>query len=295
MATDYLRHHAAASVPGIRLICKYVVVCGQAHTSQIQAALRSSDVVPRTDGEGATMPASLEVARDIGLLATDGGRDPVWKPGQALKSPSAALGASDGFRPLILRELSRRALELAAGPGRPSDLSLALTWVLGRDPLTSLSWESREAIPTLKAEGMSEIIDNRGQWNAFRRWLAALGPGTADHGLGASRVLSISTASAIRDARIDTPQGVPARDFVSSLLSAVPVLGHELLVGRLPVEARRAWEGIVSPALAQGLLELEAMKELEMLPGDDSEATVRLAVGGESRTVRSIVWRTGRH
>ena len=82
---------------------------------------------------------------------------------------------------------------------------------------------------------------------------------------------------------------------MSALLNALPVLGHGLLVGRLPAVARRAWNGAVSPGLAQGLLELEAMDRLEMLPGDDSEATVRLAVGGESRTVRSVMWRDGRH
>ena len=106
-------------------------------------------------------------------------------------------------------------------------------------------------------------------------------------------MLSVSTASAIRDAGIATPQPAPARAFVSSLLSSVPVLGHELLVARLPAEAQRAWEGTVSPGLAQGLLELEAMGALKMLPGDDSENRVRLAVGGESRTVRSIGWLRG--
>ena len=106
-------------------------------------------------------------------------------------------------------------------------------------------------------------------------------------------MLSISTASAIRDAGIGAPQPVPARAFVSSLLDSVPVLGHELLVARLPAEAQRAWEGAASPGLAQGLLELEAMGELKMLPGDDSENMVRLAVGEESRTVRSIEWLRG--
>ena len=292
MATDYLRGHAAASVPGIRLICKYVVASDSARTSQIQAALRPPGLVPKTDGEGSTMPASLGVAEDIGLLATDGGPDPAWSPGPgltAMESAQAVLETGDAFRQLILREVSRRALELATGPERPSDLSLALTWALGRDPLMLLPWEHREAVDTLKAEGMSKIIDNRYQWLAFRRWLTALGPGTADHAPG-RRVLSVSTASAIRDARIGTPQPVPARAFVSSLLDSVPVLGHELLVKLLSAEAQRAWEGAVSPGLAQGLLELEAMGELKMLPGDDSENMVRLAVGGESRTVRSIEW-----
>ena len=296
MATDYLRTYAAASVPGIRLICKYVVASGSARTSQIQAALRPPGLVPKTDGEGSTMPASLEVAKDIGLLATDGGRDPAWSPGPgltAMESAPAVLETGDAFRPLILREVSRRALELATGPESPSDLSLALTWALGRDPLMPLPWDVREAEGTLKAEGMSAIIDNRDQWNAFRRWLTALGPGTADHAPGGRRVLSVSTASAIRDAGIGTPQPVPARAFVNSLLNSVPVLGHELLVARLPAEAQRAWEGTVSPGLAQGLLELEAMGELKMLPGDDSENMVRLAVGGESRTVRSIEWLRG--
>jgi hypothetical protein len=297
MATDYLRGHAAASVPGIRLICKYVVASGTARTSQIQAALRPPGLVPKTDGEGSTMPASLEVAKDIGLLATDGGRDPLWSPGPGLtatESAPTALETGDAFRPLILREVSRRALKGATGPEGPSDLSLALTWALGRDPLMPLPWDPREAEGALKAEGMSAIIHNIStQWGAFRRWLTALGPGTADHAPGRKRVLSISTASAIRDAGIATPQPAPARAFVSSLLNAVPVLGHESLVARLPTEAQRAWEGAVSPGLAQGLLELEAMGELKMLPGDDSENMVRLAVGGESRTIRSIEWLRG--
>lgn len=296
MATDYLRSHAAASVPGIRLICKYVVASGVARTSQIQAALRPPGLVAKAAGEGSTMPASLEVAKDIELLATGGGRDPAWSPGpglSAVESASAALETGDAFRPLILRGVSRRALELARGSGRPSDLSLALTWALGRDPLMPLPWETREAESTLKIEGMSAIIDNPGQWSAFRRWLTALGPGIADHVSGGRRVLSVSTASAIRDAGISAPQPVPARAFVSSLLDSVPVLGHKALVARLPTEAQRTWDGAVSPGLAQGLLELESMGELKMLPSDDSENVVRLAVGEESRTVRSIEWLRG--
>jgi hypothetical protein len=296
MATDYLRGHAAASVPGIRLICKYVVASGPARTSQIQAALRPPGLVPKTDSEGSTMPASLEVAKDIGLLATDGGRDPLWSVGPGLTATESArtvLETGDAFRPLILREISRRALKGTTGPEGPSDLSLSLTWALGRDPLMPLPWDPREAEGRLKAEGMSAIVHINAQWGAFRRWLTALGPGTADHAPGGKRVLSISTASAIRDAGIATPQPAPAREFVSSLLNSVPVLGHELLVARLPAEAQRAWESTVSPGLAQGLLELEAMGELKMLPGDDSENMVRLAVGGESQTVRSIEWLHG--
>jgi hypothetical protein len=296
MATDYLRGHAAASVPGVRLICKYVVASGPARTSQIQAALRPPGLVPRADGEGSTMPASLGVAEDIGLLAADGGGDPTWSPGPcltAVESAPAVLETGDAFRPLILRELSRRALELATGPQRPSDLSLALTWALGRGPLMPLPWDVREAEVTLKDEGMSAIIDNSSQWLSFRRWLTALGPGTAEPAPGGRRVLSISTASAIRDAGIGTPQPLPARAFVNSMLSSVPVLGHELLVKRLPTGAQRAWKGAVSPGLAQGLLELEAMGELKMLPGDDSKNMLRLAVGEESRTVRSIEWLRG--
>jgi hypothetical protein len=290
--TDYLRGRAAASVPGIRLICKYVVASGSARTSQIQAALRPPELVPKADSEGSTLPASLAVAEDIGLLARDGGRDSAWSPGPrlAIESAPAILETGDAFRPLILGEISRRALELATGPESPSDLSLALTWALGRDPLIPLPWDFREAEGILKAEGMSAIIDNADQWRAFRRWLTALGPGTADYAPGGRRVLSISTASAIRDAGVCVQQPVPAREFVKSLLSSIPVFGHELLVKRLPPEAQRARQGAVSPCLAQGLLELEMMRELKMLPGDDSENMVRLAVGGESRTVRSIEW-----
>ena len=151
-----------------------------------------------------------------------------WIPGPALTaigSVPSILETGDAFRPLFLREMSRRAVELAAGQESPSDLSLALTWALGRDPLMPLPWDWREAEYMLKAEGMSEIIDNSSQWNPFRRWLTALGLGAADYAFRGKRVLSVSTASAIRDAAIDTPQPVPAREFVNSLLESVPVLG----------------------------------------------------------------------
>jgi hypothetical protein len=297
MGTDYLSGPAAASAPGIRLICKYVMASGPVRTSQIQAALRPPGLVPNTDGMGSTMPDSLEVAKDLGLLTAEGGRDPEWTAGpdlMVMESAAAVLATSEAFRPVILHRVSRRALELAVCAERPSDLSLALTWALGRDPLTLLPWETGEAEGMLKTEGMSKIVGNKAQWRAFRRWLTALGPGTADHAPGGRMVLSVSTASAIRDAGIATPQAFPARAFVKSLLSSVPVLGHELLVTRLPAEVKRIWEGAVSPGLAQGLLELEAMGELEMLPGDDSAQMVRLAVGEETRTVRSIEWLHGK-
>jgi hypothetical protein len=292
--TDYLKGYAAASVPGIRLLCKYVVANGPSPRSQIQSALRPADIVPKTDSEGATMPASLEVARDIGLLTTDGSKqDPIWSPGPclvALESASAVLETADAFRSLILKSLSITASRLASSNKPASDVSIALTWVLSRDPLIQTWWDHRRMESRIKAEGMSKVIDNYSQWNAFRRWLTAFGLGAATRFSGRELMLSVSTASAIRDARIETLRPMPAKEFIGSLLSAVPILGHELLLSRLPVEAKPTWEGTASPAVAQGLLELEAMKELRMLPGDDSEAVVRLAVGKESRAVRSIEW-----
>ena len=296
MATDYLGTYAAASVPGIRLICKYVVSNGSARRSQFQTALRPPDLIQKSDGEGSTMPASLAVAKDIGLLATDDDRDPVWSPGPGLKAMGSALTVletGDAFRPLILREVSTKALERVTGLESPSDLSLALTWALGRDPLLPLQWDHSAAEVMLRAEGMSAIIENSTQWGAFRRWLIALGLGASSRATGGKRMLFVSTASAIHDAGIGTPQSVPVRAFVNSLLNSVPVLGHELLVAQLSAEAQRAWEGTVSPGLSQGLLELEEMGALKMLPGDDSEQMVRLAVGEESRTVRSIEWLRG--
>lgn len=296
MATDYLGTHAAASVPGIRLICKYIVSNGSARRSRLQIALRPHNLIRKSDGEGSTMPASLAVAKDIGLLATDDDRDAVWSPGPGLKgveSVLTVLETGDAFRPLILREVSRKALQRVTGLESPSDLSLALTWALGRDPLLPLPWDYGAAEVMLRAEGMSAIIENSTQWGAFRRWLIALGLGVSNRAPGGKRILFVSTASAIHDAEIGTPQPVSARVFVNSLVNSVPVLGHELLVAQLSAEAQRAWESTVSPGLAQGLLELGAMGELKMLPGDDSENMMRLAVGGESRTVRSIEWLRG--
>ena len=292
--TDYLRGYATASVPGIRLICKHVLANGQATTPDISDALRPTDIMPGAEGEGATLPASLEVAKDIELLTNDGGRrNPVWSLGprlEALKSPQTVLQTADMFRPLILKCVSQTALKLATDEKRPSDVSLALTWVLGMDPLARLSWDYSEMESTLKAEGMSDVIDNAEQWRSFRRWFTALGLGIAVRISRNKMMLSVSTASTIRDAGIGTQGLMSAREFINSLLEIVPIMGHRSLISQLPIKARPAWEGTASPAVAQGLLELEAMKSLRMLPGEDSETAVRLAVGDESRAVRSIEW-----
>jgi hypothetical protein len=292
--TDYLRGYAAASVPGIRLVCKHVLANGPATTSEIRDALRPTDLMPGAEGEGATLPASLEVAKDIELLTNDGGkRDPVWSPGSRLETLDFAqdvLQTAYAFRPVILQSVSKTALKLTSDEQRPSDVSVAMTWVLSRDPLRPLRWDYGGLESTLKAEGMSDVIDTAEQWRSFRRWFTALGLGTALRAPRNRTMLSVSTASAICGAGIQTQGPMPARDFISSLLGTVPILGHPSLLSQLPPVAKRGWGGVVSPAVAQGLLELEAMNSLRMLPGDDSEAVVGLVVGGESRAVRSIEW-----
>jgi hypothetical protein len=297
--TDYLRGYATASVPGIRLVCKHVLANGPTTTSEIRDALRPTDLMPGAEGEGATLPASLEVAKDIELLTNDGGkRDPIWSPGPRLETLDFAqdvLQTADAFRPLILQSVSKTALKLTSDEQRPSDVSIAATWVLTMDPLWPLPWDYVELESMLKAEGMSDVVDNATQWRSFRRWFTALGLGAALRVPGKRTKLSVSTASAICGAGIETQGPLPARDFVNSLLSTVPILGHPLLLSQLPPEAKRGWEGAVSPAVAQGLLELEAMNSLRMLPGDDSEAVVGLMVGEYSRAVRSVEWLSEGH
>lgn len=246
------------------------------------------------NGEGATLPASLNVAEDLGLitkLTTD--RDPEWQLADCvanLKDAVAAVETAASFRPLVARMLNERALESAKKQEDPSDVSKGLVWLLGRDPLASIAWDGAEDELRVSGLNKAKVIDNTTQWHAFWRWCIALGYGH-QLSLGGRRVLSVSSVVPIVEFAAGRKGPTPARQFINDLLNDSPVLGHPSLIETLPESGRPRWQGSASRVIAEGLLQLEAQKVLELQPGDDSENVVQLATGDKDvRAIRSVEW-----
>lgn len=291
--SDYLKGAAPASVPGIRLICKQLLAGGPSSTSQLAATLRPNDLMAG-NGEGATLPASLDVAADLGLITKlTSGKDPEWDAGPALTAssdPAAAVESAAAFRPLAANALNERTRECVKQQEDPSDVAKGLVWLLGRDPLASISWDDAEA--ELVASGLkkAKVIENLTQWRPFWRWCVALGYGH-QLGLGGRRVLSVSSVAAITNFTSSRKGVTPAKEFIAGLLEAAPVLGHPSLINTLPEKGRPQSQGSASGVIAEGLLRLEAQKLVDLPPGDDSENVVQLAPSGdESRAIRSVEW-----
>jgi hypothetical protein len=289
---DYLRGQATASVPGIRLLCKAVVEAEVCTETSLVETLRPVGIV-RSESEGATLPASLQVAIDLELLRKGGRRDPAIVRGPMLEAepaPSASVASADAFRPLIIRALGARAANSLHAGELPADVTLGLTWILSRNPLDDLG-DHRTMEPLLRATGMDTVIRNDTQWRAFQRWYLALGFAIRQR---SSNNRLVAAVSAVESIRLFAPRGdapTSASQFVERLVEAVPMLGRADLVGALPTGARPQWEGTASPAIAQGLLQLEAVGALRFQPGDDSESVVRLVVDDERpRPIRSIAW-----
>jgi hypothetical protein len=246
------------------------------------------------NGEGSTLPASLDVAADLGLITKlTSGKDPDWDVGPALtasRDPAAATESATAFRPLAAHALNERARECVKQQQDPSDVAKGLVWLLGRDALASISWDDEDAETVASDLKKAKVIENLTQWRAFRRWCVALGYGH-QLGLGGRRVLSVSSVAALADFTSSREGATPAKQFIAELLEAVPVLGHPSLINTLPEKGRPQWQGSASSVIAEGLLQLEAQKLVDLQPGDDSENVVQLAPSDdESRAIRSVEW-----
>ena len=291
--SDYLKGAAPASVPGIRLVCKQLLAVGPSPTSKLTSDLRPNNLMI-ANGEGATLPASLDVASDLGLITKlASGRDPDWEAGPILmasKDPSKVVDSAAAFRPLAAGALNKRARECVGQKQDPSDVAKGLVWLLGRDPLASISWDKSDAELVRSGLKKAKVIENLTQWRPFWRWCIALGYGH-QLSLGGRRVLSVRSTTALKDFASCVNGVIPAKQFIAGLLDTVPVLGHPDLVNTLPESGRPQWQGSASALIAEGLYRLEAHKLVDLQPGDDSENVVQLAPSSdELRVIRSVEW-----
>ncbi|MBQ1076743.1 hypothetical protein KBX06_26865 [Micromonospora sp. C31] len=293
---DYLKQHILASVPALLVISRYLSTLPDGvEESDLQKVLRPEAMAERRGASSAAddasnvLTSSLSVGEDLGLFNSErsGRGRRLWNLKDSVRDDVGRLPSADsrGFRSLVLRLLSARALEEVMAENPPSDVALALTWLLLRDPLNPLStnWDKGPEAAFENA-GMRAAVKNAEQWRALQRWARALGIATVAEVGGQEAYLLMDPTKALRDVLDRLPQQERAEQWVRQLQEILPVLGHPILVSALPEGSARHQGTPASLALAAQKLKRRGALELAL--SADASAAAVLRLGGQS-------WRIG--
>ncbi|WP_146017520.1 protein DpdG [Verrucosispora sp. ts21] len=293
---DYLKRHMLASVPALLVISRYLATqLRDVEENDLQKALRPEAVAERRgvssagDEASNVLTSSLSVGEDLGLFECErsGRGRRVWKLRDSIRMEVEKLPSADSriFRSLVLRLLSSRALEEVRAGNRPSDVALALTWLLQRDPLEpfSSSWDKGPESAFDKA-GMRNAVENGEQWGAFRRWARSLGVATVAQVGRQESYLLVDPTRALLDVLDKLPQQAGAEQWFRQLHEILPVLGHPAIISALPQGSARPYGISASVALAAQKLKRRGMLDLAL--SADASAAAVLQIGGQS-------WRIG--
>jgi hypothetical protein len=294
---DYLKQQNLASVPALFVICRYLATrpdgedeAALRRALQPRAMATNEGTAPRDGEPRDVLPASLEVGKDIELVKAQGARrERVWSLCDRVRTEVAAISPTDSrpFRSLVLRSLSARAMAAIEASERPSDVALALTWLLQRDPLTPLStaWSEGPATAVENAQ-LDPAVDSPEQWRALMRWARSLGLATATATTGQKLYLVVDPAMAIHDVLARLPRQAPADQWFRQLRSLLPILGHPTLVSALPAPNRSTTEVPATTALATQ--KLERAGKLQLVATDDASSAVVLRVGHQVRQIGEV-------
>ncbi|MFI7073403.1 protein DpdG [Micromonospora sediminicola] len=293
---DYLKQHMLASVPALMVISRYLSMHADGvEEKELQKVLRPEAMADRRDVSSSddeasnVLISSLSVGEDLGLL--DGERSGrgrrVWKLQDNVRDDIGCLPSADSrsFRSLVLRLLGVRALEDVRAGNKPSDLALALTWILLRDPLEplSLSW-AKGPEAAFENAGMRNAVENVEQWGAFRRWVRSLGIATVAQVGRQEAYLLVDPTTALLDVLDRLPKQERAEQWFRRLHEILPVLGHPILVSALPQGSARSQA--ISASLSLAAQKLRRRGLLSLAPSADASAATVLGIGGQS-------WRIG--
>ncbi|MFI6064651.1 protein DpdG [Micromonospora sp. NPDC051227] len=293
---DYLKQHNLASVPALLVISRYLATQPDgAEETELQRMLQPEAITERrgrsSPGADASnvLTSSLSVGEDLALFDSErsGHGRRRWRLRDSIRDDVGQLPTADsrGFRSLVLRLLSARALDEIRAKKTPSDVALALTWVLLRDPLNPLStnWDKGPE-DAFENAGMRTAVKNAEQWRAFQRWARSLGIATVAQVSGQETCLLVDPTRALLDILDRLPEQERAEQWFRQLLEILPVLGHPALVSALPEGTARP-QGIPA-SLALAAQKLKRRGVLDLAPSADASAAAVLKIGSQS-------WRIG--
>lgn len=280
---DYLKQHLQASVPALFAVSRYLSTRPDGVLEgDLSRAVRPPAMFEGRPGEPA-LQVSLEVGADIGLLTRTGARgERMWALASDTREDVAGCPSdeSSAFRSLVLRLLSARAVAAVDSGETPSDVALALTWLLLRqDPHTPLAdaWGDGPEETFRKALG-ERTVGGSAQWQGLRRWGRSLGVLTEaqpNASRARARVL-VDPTRAVRGVLPFLLAPAGAGEWLGRLRTLVPVLGAPALAAAVGVR-----DGDVPPTLALALRKLDRAGHLRLVTSDDDRDAVTLQVGSE--------------
>ncbi|MEV4712614.1 hypothetical protein [Micromonospora sp. NPDC049374] len=295
---DYLKQHNLASVPALLVISRYLATQPDgAEENELQRMLQPEAMAEGRSASSAgndasnVLTSSLSVGEDLGLFDSErSGRGlRLWNLKDSIRDDVGRLPSADsrGFRSLVLRLLAARALEEVRAGNAPSDVALALTWVLLRDPLDPLStnWDKGPEAAFENA-GMRTAVRNAEQWRAFQRWARSLGIATVAEVGGQEAYLLMDASKALLDVLGRLPQQERAEQWFRQLQEILPVLGHPILVSALPEGSARP-QGIPA-SLALAVQKLKRRGVLDLALSADASAAAVLRIGGQSLRIGEV-------
>lgn len=293
---DYLKQHNLASVPALLVISRYLATQpAGVEENELQRMLQPEVMAEKrrvssaADDPSNVLTSSLSVGEDFALFESErsGRGRRLWRLNHSVREEVGRLPSANSrrFRSLVLRLLSARALQEARVGKTPSDVALALSWVLLRDPLDPLSanW-NKGPEAAFEDAGMHPAVDSAEQWRAFRRWARALGIATVAQGNGQEAYLLVDPTRALLDVLERLPQHERAEQWFRQVHEILPVLGHPILVSALPKGSARPQGIPASLALAAQKLKRQGVLHLD--PSADASEAAVLRIGSQS-------WRIG--
>ena len=271
-----------ANVAVLWVVAKWLAIVDSARFDQMSRALRPPAVVPGADD---ALRASLSAAVDFRLLSLDG--DGVYRLGPSLSAEDTTDHRS--FRSIVCRLLLSRAVEEVDAAGAPSDVAVALTWLLSLDPMRPPAWGWDATETWARRDGAIEVIRNNTQWRVFRRWAIALGMAEARNPdrLGGPQTISPDPSRAVADVLGRLQSSMPADAFLQALVTERPCFDTGALESRaialgVPYSARAG--ATVGPALGYALARLDRRGLLRLVRLDDASSRVSYRVGGRTES-----------
>lgn len=271
-----------ANVAVLWVVAKWLAIVDSASLDEMSRALRPAAVVPGADD---ALKASLSAGVDFRLLSLDS--DGAYRLGPSVTVEDTVDHRS--FRSKVCRLLLSRAAEEVAAAGAPSDVAVALTWLLSLDPMRPPAWAWDSTETWARRDGAIEVIRNNTQWRVFRRWAIALGMAEArsPDRLGGPQTISPDPSRAVADVLGRLQSSMAADVFLQALVAELPCFDTGALESTaiglgVPYSARAG--ATVGPALGYALARLDRRGLLRLVRLDDASSRVSYRVGGRTES-----------
>lgn len=289
---NYLTGSATqANVAVLWVVARWLARVEAARLDQLSAALRPASVVLGADD---ALRASLATGVDFDLFSLDA--DGRYRLAESVTS--ADIGDHRSFRRIVCRLLLARAVaELECGRS-PSDVALALAWLLSLDPMRPPAWGWEHTETWAHRDGAIEVVRNSTQWRVFRRWSIALGMAEARNPdrLGGPATLSPDPSRAVAAVLKRLPPSMPGNAFLEALAVELPCLDTGALEPAatalgVPYSARSG--ATIGPALGYALTRLDRRGVLRLVRQDDASTRVSYRVSGRMDSFDRVEVRRG--